>query len=133
MKSLNESPENLFTETDKLLLDSEHKRIEKYIKMKAKELKNLNIDGFNAGVVIAESYLSELGNELSKKYPELDFIAIVNSGSISYRTNKENVDVGSIAKKLGGGGHRKAAGSPISTDIQNEYFNKLFQIKKEGK
>ena len=58
----------------------------------------------------------------------MDFIVIINpSVSVSYRTVKDNINLGKdIASVYGGGGHPKAAGSPISDDIREQIINMMF-------
>ena len=105
-----------FTYEENLLLSYNQKKIDKYIEMKAKNIISMNVFDYNAGVVFAEQVLSELGDKLGEMFPEFDLIAMINMGTqtISYRTQRDNVNLGDIAKKLGGGGHQKAAGSPIN-------------------
>ena len=79
------------------------------------------------GVVFADKYISELGNELCKLNRELDYIAIVNMStrSVSYRTIKDDVDMGMISKKYGGGGHPKAAGSKFDVYKLARFLDEL--------
>lgn len=79
------------------------------------------------GIVFADKYISELGNELCKLNKELDYIVIVNMStrSVSYRTIKDNIDVGMIAKEHGGGGHPKAAGAKIKFDNILNFLSKV--------
>ena len=58
---------------------------------------------------------------------ELDYIAIVNMStrSVSYRTIKDDVDMGMIAKKYGGGGHAKAAGSKFDVYKLAKFLDEL--------
>lgn len=116
-----------FTKTDELLLELQEEKVKKYIDTKEKKMIIKEIQGLNAGVVFAEQHISELGNELAKRNPELDFIVIISDGTISYRGIKENIDLGELVKKLfGGGGHKKAAGSQIDRNKQLDYINSLF-------
>lgn len=119
-------------DNEKFLLNIEQERITNYIKNKAEELKRVNILKYNAGVVFAEQYTSELGNELAKQNPDLDFIVIINVGAkkVSYRGKKDDIDLGKdVAKVFGGGGHKKAAGSQIDEKVIKELINKIFEIK----
>lgn len=80
----------------------------------------VNIGGitYKTGVIItADQNVSVIGNVLCKKYPEADFFTIVtpNSSMISFRTIHDHINVGEIAKRLGGGGHAKASGVGINT------------------
>lgn len=79
--------------------------------------------------MFAESYLSELGNRLSELHPELDFIAMVNQETISYRTVKEDVNLSEIAKCFGGGGHPKASGSQVSAYCVDKFIEDIFKIR----
>ena len=63
-------------------------------------------------------------------HPELDFVVIINiDKTISYRTNKNNIDLGEFAKIYGGGGHPQAAGSPVSDEVKNKIIDMLFEKK----
>ena len=80
---------------------------------------------YNVGISISESFRSELGNRLSNKYKnELDFILIVDFHRMSYSMRTVNdIDLGKIAKTLGGGGHEKAAGFPMNNENNELIFN----------
>ena len=54
---------------------------------------------------------------------------MVNVGtySISYRTIKENIDVGQVAKRYGGGGHQKAAGLKVKPHLVTQFINNIFE------
>src|SRR5690606_34952112 len=77
------------------LLNVEEMRIERYIRSKNRRLVQTFIHDYCIGIVHAESYHSELGNELNKRNPHLDLITIVNVGnkSMSFRTIHDHVDV----------------------------------------
>lgn len=120
-----------FTETESTILNMEQTRIKNYIKGKEKQLKIVEILEYDAGLVFAEQYHSELGNELAKKFWKLDFIVIVNpaTAKVSYRGIKEDVDLGKdVAKIFGGGGHPKAAGSQIDERLLDELIVEIFKI-----
>jgi oligoribonuclease NrnB/cAMP/cGMP phosphodiesterase (DHH superfamily) len=119
----------VFTETESLLLELEQEKIEKYIKGKSKDIQIQHVHEYKAGIVFAEQYISELGNALAEQNPELDFIAIVNlSRVISYRTIKDEINLGEVAAFFGGGGHAKAAGSPVPKEIRQAVTNLLFAV-----
>jgi oligoribonuclease NrnB/cAMP/cGMP phosphodiesterase (DHH superfamily) len=120
-----------FDNTDYLLLKLEQEKIDKYIEDKDKKMIVKKIQGYNTGIVFAEQHISELGNKLSELHPELDFIVIINiDKSVSYRTAKDNINLGAnIAKIYGGGGHPKAAGSPINDDVKNKIINLIFCLE----
>lgn len=123
-----ENNEVIFTKSERDLLDVENKRIERYIKSRKGKIVPVTVDGYNIGVVYAEQYHSELGNVLAEENPQFDFIAMVNLGSnsISYRGVRDDVNIGEFAKKMGGGGHPKAAGSPIGEEYTTTFIKVLF-------
>lgn len=119
---------------DKDILQIEQDRIDRYIEEKGKSISRINIKGYEAGVVFAENYVSELGNKLAETNTDLDFIVIVNMNTekpvVNYRAVKDSVNLGKeIAEPQGGGGHPKSAGSPIPKEIRD---NLIAQIFKEG-
>lgn len=116
-----------FDEESSLMLTFNKNEIEKYIKEKDKTIiVNCNRE-YMYGVVFADKYISELGNELCKLNKELDYIVIVNMStrSVSYRTIKDNIDVGMIAKEHGGGGHPKAAGAKFDVYKVTKFLDEL--------
>jgi len=118
-----------FTLEEEAMLHYNQKKIDKYIEIKAKNIISMKLFSYNAGIVFADQYTSELGDELGKIFTEFDFIAMINidTKKVSYRTNKENIDLSEIAKKLDGGGHKKAAGSPIENKILDELLINIFK------
>lgn len=103
-----------FDERDEFLLAQKQKDIDIYVAEKDKQLTTLvdNV-GRTYGVVFAEQYFSELGNRLCELHPELAYVAIIDisNGKVSYRSVRDDVDLGELAHSFGGGGHKKAAGS----------------------
>lgn len=126
-KKLRKQETFAFSLFEKKILLLEQDRIEKYIDRKDKEMFVLTWEEKNFGAVFSERYRSELGNVLSLRHPELDFIVMINfSGGISFRTNKD-VDVSVLASKIGGGGHVKASGAPLSNEIKEMVLQKVFE------
>lgn len=117
-----------FTKIENMLIETDNKRIKEYIKEKKEQVIFKNINGFNVGIVFAELYRSELGNELAEYYiNEVDFIIIINmSRSISYRGVKEENSLGDFAAIYGGKGHRKAAGSPLPIGLKEMIIDYIF-------
>lgn len=115
-------------ESDLLVLDIKQKEIDDYIEAKDKQLFISELCGRTCGFVFAEKYVSELGNKLCKIHPEIDFVAIIDmAGTVSYRTIKDDIDLGKdVARLFGGGGHPKAAGSQISKEVQFSVISKIF-------
>jgi len=69
-----------------------------------------------AGVVFCDRHSSNIGNYLCQNQ-EIDFAMIVNllENRVSLRSEGE-IDVGVIAKKYGGGGHKNAAGFSLTNN-----------------
>ena len=123
-----------FSEADAALLEQKQKDIDIYIAMKNKQLMTVKDNfGYTCGVVFAERYFSELGNKLSELHPELDYIAMIDIGfgGVSYRTTREDIDLGGeIAHSFGGGGHRKAAGSEFDgIGVRELVLENVFELK----
>ena len=120
-----------FDEFETKLLNIEDDKMERYIRRKKREVVQTAIGEHLAGVVYAESYHSELGNELGKEFPHLDYIAMLNMGGkrISFRTIHETVDVSEVAGQFGGGGHQKASGCSLSTDAFKQFVEETFHVE----
>lgn len=120
------------TEKEASLLEQRQKEIKEYIDKKETQLIKVlagadeNDNYQYAGIVFAEQHISELGNELCKRHADIDYVGIVDMGAmkVSFRTVKE-VDVSEIAKRLGGGGHPKAAGAPIKQESIIEFLSSI--------
>lgn len=120
-----------FTEAERLLLDLEREKIDRIIEDKEGLMRRkpvfYNNNVYVAGVIFSEQYISELGNELAKRNPSVDLIAIINpSRSVSLRTVKDEVNVGDIAKEFGGGGHPKAAGFRLDDGEIDVFLTNIF-------
>lgn len=120
-----------FDDFEKKILDMEDDKIVRYIRRKRRELVQTEINGYYAGIVYAESYHSELGNELAKDNPHLDYIAILNIGGkrLGFRTIHDHVDVSEVARKLGGGGHAKASGCSLTADTYKKFVANTFPLE----
>jgi uncharacterized protein len=120
-----------YDDFEKKLLEMEEDKIERYIRRKKREIIQIEYDGLYGGVVHAESYHSELGNELGKEYPHLDYIAILNLGGkkISFRTIHDDVDVSAVAGEFGGGGHAKASGCSMNKEAYHRYIEQAFPLE----
>lgn len=119
-----------FDDTQKLLLEIRQNEIDQYIDSRNEELVEKEIAGYKAGIVFANRFQSELGNQLALLHPELDFIAMINvGGGVSCRTAKDNVNLSEIAALFGGGGHAKAAGLPVGDEIRNMVIEQIFHLE----
>ena len=119
-----------FDEFENKILDMEENKIERYIRRKRRELIQTQVGNYLAGIVYAESYHSELGNELGKEYPHLDYIAILNIGGkrLGFRTVHDHVDVSEVAGTFGGGGHAKASGSSLTKEAYAQFVLETFNL-----
>ena len=122
--------ESLFDETTNLILELKQNEINNYINTKEKDLIIKGVLGYKVGIIMCDMYSSELGNVLSEKHPELDFIAIIKQNSIGLRCIKDNINLTEIAKHFGGGGHKKASGFPLNNVKLNNFINDIFDIKE---
>ncbi len=111
-----------------LVLDIRQHEIDKYIEAREEDLIVKEILSYQAGIVFADRFQSELGNKLAELHPELDFIAMINvNGGVSCRTNKENLNLGEeVAQVFGGGGHAKAAGLPVTDAVRELIIHSIF-------
>ncbi|AXI08864.1 oligoribonuclease [Oceanobacillus zhaokaii] len=119
-----------FDEFEEKILDMEDDKIERYIRRKRRQLVQTKIGKHFAGIVYAESYHSELGNELGKDYPHLDYIAILNIGGkrIGFRTIHDEVDVSEVAGHYDGGGHAKASGCSLTDEAYKLFVADTFHL-----
>ncbi len=120
-----------FDDFEEKILNMEEDKIERYIRKKRRELVQTFIDDYCVGIVHAESYHSELGNELGKENSHLDYIAILNVGGkrMSLRTIHDEIDVSEIANKYGGGGHAKASGCSMNELVYKQFVEKPFTLE----
>lgn len=123
--------EDLFDETINLILELKQNEINNYINTKENDLIIKEVLGYKVGVIMCDMYSSELGNILSEKHPELDFIAIIKQNSVGLRCVKDEINLTEIAKHFNGGGHKKASGFPMDKIKLNNFINDIFDIKGE--
>jgi uncharacterized protein len=125
---LNRVIDEIFGETENLLLDLEQERIDDYVKSKSKGARLVHVDKYKVLVVGADKYHSELGNRLAQKFPEADLVAIIdiNQKKMSFRTIKEGIDLSEFAKRYGGGGHAKSSGAPLNDSAIELFLTTVF-------
>lgn len=89
----------------------------------AKNAHARKLNGKDVLVVNSPHWMSEIGNALSTR---CDFAVIwyydhsTRQVKVSLRAHHDDADVSEVAKKYGGGGHRKAAGFALSPDVSIE-------------
>lgn len=120
-----------FDEFEKKLLEMEENKIDRYIKRKKRELIQFQIGQYLVGIVYAELYHSELGNELGKEFSHIDYIAILNLGGkrMSFRTIHDDIDVSKIASAYGGGGHAKASGCSLTSIVFKQFVEETYHLE----
>lgn len=115
-----------------LLLEQRKAEIDRYVIQKNEQLiPAKDIHGHSYGYVFAERFFSELGNRLCQMNPGLEYIVMIDicNGKVSYRTTRDDLNLGTeIAHSYGGGGHAKAAGSTFDREyISDLVVKKLFE------
>jgi len=118
-----------FTKEQNYLLDVEQSRIERYLEETEKTMFHATLCGKRCGIVFAEQNRSLLGNYLAQKYSYLiDYVVIINmQQGISFRCNKDSVNVAEIASIYGGGGHVKASGAPMDNSLKREVIKLILK------
>ncbi|WLR59357.1 DHH family phosphoesterase [Guptibacillus hwajinpoensis] len=132
LRRLTRDPDSFaFNESEEMILDLEERKIERYIHQKNRQLVQMEVDEYCIGLVHAESYHSELGNELNKRNSHLDFITIINDGSrrLGFRTIHDEADVSEFASRYGGGGYPKASGCEMNEDTFRIFVAPSFALK----
>lgn len=124
-----EHTEFQFSDNQLYLLEVEEKRVKRYLEETEKTMFHANLCGHPCGIVFAEQHRSLLGNYLSEKYSYcLDYIVLINmQQGISFRCNKNNINVGKIATIYGGGGHVKASGAPMDNALKREVIKLIMK------
>lgn len=109
--------------------------IEKYVDEKVlrackHNVKIRQLSGFRTMFINATENISDVGNKALDLYPNVEVAAVYqhyptdNTYKVSMRSRQiDNVDVGALAKKYRGGGHRNSSGCVMT----NEEFMELFK------
>ncbi|WP_336761402.1 DHH family phosphoesterase [Paenibacillus sp. USHLN196] len=121
-----------FTEGEKMLLEIEQTKINKYLENKSKQMFKQYFGDHLVGVIFAEQYQSQMGNYLALNNKDLDYIIMIDVGNetISYRGIHDSIDLGLIAKNFGGGGHPKAAGSQTQSNVKESIWRTFVALNK---
>ena len=90
---------------------------------------NINIRGFKGALVldIPPCNISDLATYFLKKYTDYDIIVyLLHGNTLSYRTIRDDIDLGAdICKPIGGGGHPKAAGATLPDNVMDEIITNI--------
>lgn len=77
--------------------------------------KIIDFEGYKCGVILDSHNLSENLNFICRELDvDISLGVNVSKGTVSIRTNSDDISVYEIAKKYGGGGHTKASGFPLN-------------------
>ena len=105
------------------------------VKKVCEKASSRKLDGRHVMVVNSPHWMSEIGAKLS---PGCDFAMIWyydhkdRDIKVSLRSFHETIDVSEVAKKFGGGGHKKAGGFRLSGDaILDDIFDKEIEESSE--
>lgn len=117
-----------FSKTEKMWLDLEHSKQKSYAKSRVKTAIQKEILGYKCVITFGEQYINELATALYEAFPDSEIQIIITGRNISYRSrNKElGIDLNEFCSHFGGGGHKQAAGSPITNEIRNAYLDLIF-------
>jgi uncharacterized protein len=121
----------MFDSVDRAILDIDNHKKDLYTKMKERQMKTVDFLGNKVGVVFAEQYISELGNELSERNPHLKYIMLIDMGGnkVSLRTIHEDINLGTeVAKRFGGGGHAKASGFVFDESVVKHSVDLITEV-----
>jgi len=124
-----------FTETEQLLLTLEDERKSRSFEQANKKkyvLKwHLNHQDYVTSVVFANACVSEMAHYVLRNDQQTQIALVVNlnTNMVAVRARDKNLDLRPLVKQLGGGGHNKASGFPVPTNIVWEFINKLLQLK----
>lgn len=122
----------LFEPTEELIISLDEEKKKSYIKSKMNEVFMTSVASKCAGVVMAEQYINDVAHAVTEQFPQCDLSIVVTSKTLSFRTDRDDLDVSIIAQRFGGNGHPKAAGAQISEDIRMDMLSDLlFMAQKD--
>lgn len=75
-----------------------------------------------------DDYSNFKADYLYNQYPSIDIVVMLfpASNTVSFRTNKPDIDVSTVAKRLGGGGHKSAAGAKMADEDYIEILEEFY-------
>lgn len=114
---------------DKIVLELEDEKIDRYINKLEKSITLYELHGDQKfGIAFADQYQSETAHELIGRL-DLAAIALIdaNGKKVSFRS-EPNFDVGSIAKRLNGGGHKNAAGCEFNYGTIQDFHGSKYPL-----
>lgn len=122
--------DDIFDDTDRLLLEIEKDKIDIYLKNIAKAFHTgtIKLSEIEYTIVFCTSdkYLQDTFESMKSLYPNYDMYIINYGTGIALRAVKDDINVGLIAKEFGGGGHPGAGGFKIPLKNQIKVIETAF-------
>lgn len=116
-------------------LEQEQEIIDKFIQ--ENKVRMMTVNGYKVAFVIGGngSNISEMANQYLSYFRNVDAMCfyLPTNNILSFRTVRNDLDVGEVfAKPLGGGGHPKAAGAPLSEGFINKMYDSFWHYLSIG-
>lgn len=127
LKTLKLSELNVFSEKDRILLEYEEYKEQKEVDKAIKNCYTCEVEGLKYAILFGEYNLSNVSSAIVDYY-NVDIVSNINLNNeiMGVRTTRNNIDLGKLMQeRFHGGGHAKAAGTPIP-DIAYETILKVF-------
>jgi len=111
-----------FSKEQQMLIDVRKKEIAELSIVCQNAMMVIELDGLKGGLVFCDRYASTIGNDMCLNQA-IDFAILIDllEDSVSLRS-VGSINVGTIAKKFGGGGHQNAAGFPLTKENKQFFF-----------
>lgn len=127
---LRKNREFYFTPSENAIIKADKTKKELYIENMKEKMVIRRINNHNVGIVFAENYRSELGNDLAEYFiNEIDLVMIINlNRSISFRCVRDDVDLSEFARYFNGTGHKKASGAPLIENTRETFIDMFLEM-----
>lgn len=119
-----------FNELENMLINNKIEQVEERVYNYAQNVYYRQVLGLKAGIVFIDyEYRNDLAQYFRENNFDMDLAMLIalDSGSISYRSIKDKINVRMIAEALGGKGHDQAAASPISEEKKEALLKVLLE------
>lgn len=91
---------------------------DRYFERKEKAMVVTSFAGHKTGLVFADREISLMAEYVFQRHPDLDIVAVCYMpAGISLRTRRDDIDLTSICRQRGGGGHQKASAFYLASDV----------------
>lgn len=113
-------PSPKLNKTEELLLEIEEEKIDEFVKdvIKSASLAK-DTNGNDYALISVDRYISEACHEVLKEFKDIEFVMAIDfvKNKVSLR-GRGKINLGEMAKQMGGGGHKQAAGFQIKHGSQ---------------